>query len=184
MSLIQILQEVSIPRLIDLHGKTGYIVITAFRNDFDLEENYRRNKVLKRAIDASGYSYFPVWGGFVEVEKDENDKVISRTPVKEKGFLVTNFKRGSSQPLPDSEELKELGIRWTKLLKPYQDSVLYVPGGDNKNAFYLKPDGSIDMKFDTYSSTKIVDEYFTTLNKSRGKVEGDFTRKALTFREE
>lgn len=175
MSLKNILlHEVGLNRLMEFHSKSGYIAITAFRNTFSLEENYKRNKILKIAIDASQYSYFVGWGGYIE----------GGVPVKEKVFIISNIKKGSNVPMEDMEELKEFGQRLCNLLHPPQDSFLYVPKGNSKEAFYITPSGDIDNHFTNYSPTRAIDQYFTSLNKSRKKVEQDFTRKSITYRDD
>ena len=168
-----VLSETTLKKMLTTHSEAGYVIITTFRNEYELRDNYKRNKQLEADIKRSGYSYFPVWGGFVETDKDGNKR-----EVKEKSIVITNFPKGSNEPNPDSKELKKLG---QVLAKRYdQESFLYKPEGNETKAYYLKDNGKVDFSFNTSSPTEAADVYFTNLKKSRFK---DKTGKSFTYRE-
>lgn len=168
------LKETNLKKLLTKHSAAGYIIITAFRGEFEYKENVKRNQKLKADIDKSGYSYIPVWGGFIETDSETGEQ----NEVKERSFIVLNFKRGKNEPGTDSEGLKELG---RILCKKYgQESYLYKPQGASTKAFYLTGTGKVDMTFSSATPTKGADMYFTNLSKSSKKAVGS---KAFTYRE-
>jgi hypothetical protein len=168
------LKETNLKKLLTKHSDAGYIIITAFRGENEYTENVKRNQKLKSDIDKSGYSYIPVWGGFIETDIETGEQ----KEVKERSFIVLNFKRGTIEPMGDSEGLKELG---RKLCKKYeQESYLYKPQGKETKAYYLTGSGKVDMMFSTATPTKSADMYFTNLAKSSKKSVGS---KAFTYRE-
>ena len=59
------LNEISMSRFMKTHDKNGYIIVTAFRDSFSYIDNQKRNDILVRKIKNSGYTYLPVFGGFV-----------------------------------------------------------------------------------------------------------------------
>jgi len=168
------LHETTLDKMLSTHTDAGYVIISASRGEFDYLENSRRSKKLQADIDSSGLSYIPVWGGFVETNAETGEK----QEVKEKSYVITNFKRGSTQPLKGSEDLKELG---TVLCQKYdQESFLYKPQGPSKKAFYLTASGGIDGSFSASSPTTAADVYFTNLKKARSKSKNG---KSFTYRE-
>jgi hypothetical protein len=174
-NLIKInLNETTLKKLLTKHSDAGYVILTAFRGEFDYKQNVKRNQLLKADIDKSGYSYIPVWGGFIETDVESGEQ----KEVKERSFIILNFQRGTNEPMGDSEDLKELG---RKLCKKYaQESYLYKPQGKETKAYYLTATGKVDMAFSTATPTKSVDMYFTNLAKSSKKAVG---KKAFTYRE-
>lgn len=168
-----VLIETTLKKMLTTHSDAGYIIISAFRGEYDLRDNYKRTKQLQGDIKSSGYSYFPVWGGFVETDKDGK-----KHEVKEKSIVVTNFPRGSSEPKEDSEELKKLG---QKLAKKYdQESFLYKPKGTDSKAHFITQTGKVDFSFNAASPAVASDVYFTNLKKSRFKEKGE---KSFAYRE-
>ncbi len=168
-----VLAETTLKKMLSTHSDAGYIIISAFRGERDLRDNYKETKRLQNDIKGAGYSYFPVWGGYVETDKDGK-----KHEVKEKSIVVTNFPRGSNEPNPDSEDLKRLG---QKLAKRYdQESFLYKPTGTDTKAYYIKQSGAVDSTFNASSPTVAADAYFTNLKKSRFKEKDG---KSFTYRE-
>lgn len=134
----QVLSETSIVRWKNLvYAKYGFIVISAYRGDKELNVNNHNTKLLLRDIRDSGYQYHRADGYYVEIvddTKDDKDPENLRE-VAEKSFIVVNMKEvnGVWTPLEDFDALKQLGIEWCG--KYDQDSVLVVrPGG--KACFY------------------------------------------------
>lgn len=168
------LNETTLKKMLTKHSDAGYVIITAFRGEYDYLENVKRNQKLKADIDKSGYSYIPVWGGFIETNADTGE----RKEVKERSFVILNYGRGTTGEFEDSEELKKLGQRLCK--KYEQESYLYKPKGPDTKAFYLTSVGKVDMTFNSATPTKAVDMYFTNLTKSSKKGVGN---KSFTYRE-
>lgn len=156
------LRETNLKKMLSTHSDAGYIIITAFRNEYPYVENVRRNNKLKQDIDKTGYSYIPVWGGYIE--KKESGELIT---VKERSFIITNFPRGKSISTGDSKELKSIG---KMLCKKYdQHTFLYKPTGTESTAFYLKSSGAVDQKFTNVTPSEAADIYFTNLSKAARK---------------
>ena len=164
--------ETSVTGMMGKHADAGYIIISAFRDgDGDpdiLKKNKAANQQLKGVIASSGYSYIPVWGGFIEYGVDGKENIV-----KEQSFIVFNFKGRERQP--DTKVLKALGQKWCK--KFDQDAYLYKEEGGK--AYYIDKNGSVTSTFSSVSPTQAADIYFTSLNKSRKKIQ----RKGFTFRE-
>jgi hypothetical protein len=156
------LRETNLAKMLSTHSDAGYIIITAFRSEYPYVENVRRNNKLKQDIDKSGYSYIPVWGGYIETKDSGEMK-----KVKERSFIITNFPRGKSVPKEDSKELKSLG---KTLCKKYnQETFLYKPTGTESIAYYLKDSGAVDQKFTGVTPSEAADIYFTNLSKAARK---------------
>lgn len=169
------LNETTLQKMLTKHSDAGYIIITAFRTvEYSYQENVRRNNKLKMDINRSEYSYIPVWGGFVETDSE-----TGRTQeVKERSFVVFNFKRGTIEPFVGSEGLKKLGMQLCK--KYNQESFLYKPQGSETKSYYLTADGKVDMTFGSVSPTTDVDVYFTNLAKGK---DDPIAKRAFTYRE-
>jgi len=174
--LIEInLAEINLARMFDTHHKAGYIIISAYRGgDIDpsqLELNKANNHLLKGDIRKSGYSYFPVWGGFIEHDEETNKEIEVREP----SFVVSAYSVGGI--IKDANKLFELGKEWSAKYK--QESFLYKPSGEQKVAYFISPDGKTLAKFESVSPTTDADAYFTSLHKSkkRGKTTKSFTYK-------
>jgi hypothetical protein len=168
------LKETTLKKMLTKHSEAGYIIITAFRGEYEYKENVGRNNKLKSDIDKSGYSYIPVWGGFIETDIETGEQ----KEVKERSFVVLNFPRGKTEPMGDGEGLKDLGRRLCK--KYEQESYLYKPQGLETKAYYLTGTGKVDMTFNSATPTKGADAYFTNLAKSSKKSVGG---KSFTYRE-
>jgi hypothetical protein len=168
------LKETPLKKMLSVHSDVGYVIITAFRTEYDYQTNVKRNQKLKADIDKSGYSYIPVWGGFVETDRNTGESVER----KERSFIILNFERGSTKPFDDSVGLKKLG---QVLCNKYEQEVyLYKPHGKETTAYYLTDTGAVDSKFSSATPTKSADVYFTNLVKSAKKRVG---KQAFTYRE-
>lgn len=169
------LNETTLKKMLTKHSDAGYIIITAFRTvDYTYQENVKRNNKLKSDINKSEYSYIPVWGGFIETDSETGET----QEVKERSFVVFNFKRGSTEPFVGSDELKKLGMF---LCKKYdQESFLYKPQGPQTKAFYLNRNGKVDMSFKSVTPTTNTDVYFTNLSKGKND---PVAKKSFTYRE-
>lgn len=88
-------------------------MLSAFRDEFSLDQNRKRNKSMEQAIRKAGYGFLRIDGGWVEEQEDGTKK-----KVKEESFFVIG-------PESNADEFKRfilnLGARFD------QDAVLYVP---------------------------------------------------------
>jgi len=169
------LNEVNLNRMFDQHNKSGYIIITAYRGGIEdvanRKQNQLNNKRLKDNIVSSGYSYFPVWGGYVE----EDSITGQKRETKEPGFVVTAFKRGGDYK--GTDELFELGKKWCDEYQ--QEAFLFKPANDN-TAYFIDQNGNNNFEFNSVTPTHDSDVYFTSLHKLE---KYDKSTKSFTYRE-
>jgi hypothetical protein len=112
------LHELNLGRIYQ-HSKDSNIgMITAFRGEFDLDTNEKRNRELMAAIRSNGFGFVPVTGFYVE-----NPGLDDEQKVQEKSFLVISNKK-------DGGKLKHFLFRMG--VKFNQDSVLYKDSSDDK----------------------------------------------------
>lgn len=174
MKLQQItLNEANLNKMLTTHSQAGYIILSAFRGENTFKQNMKNTEQLQTAINGSGFSYFPVWGGFVETNAETGEQ----TPVKEKSFVVLSFKRGTKEPIKDFEELRNFGLEQIKEFE--QEQMLVKPPGAEK-ASYVNQSGQSEMSFSVTSPTQASDMYFTHLSKSKNK---PMTSNSFTYRE-
>lgn len=178
------INEVNAKSLIDKHSKDGYIIISPCRSssEYNLDSskpndvrktneiNNKRIQDLIKKIKASGYSYTPVYGGFIEDKGTENE-----TNVYERSFIVYNHDRqGNTQ---DFQRLADLAIQWANDYN--QNSVLIC--APNGTPTYYKKDGSVDFElsksavFNDYAQ-----EYFTDLHKNTEKYKDSSDKRTPT----
>ena len=161
--------ETTINRLLNKHTDSGYVMVSACRNDWvphdegdaagekkNQEMNNRKTEELKQDIYDSGFQYIPVRGGFIEQS--------TGVPKEEDSFIIVNYKRRTNVPETSMNELKEIAI---DLCGKYnQDSVLVVEPG--KNPTYYRRDGSIDFEFDGSLTVRDnAQQFYTRLGKGR-----------------
>jgi len=124
-------------------------------------------------VVSKGYSFIPVYGGFIENQGSPNE-----TEVREPALLIPNHKVGSIKS-HDSDGLIELGVEIVNIYN--QDSFLYKPGGGNNDAHYIDKNGDIVMSFKNKTINDLTRTFFTDLSKrfsDNGK-----TTKRFTFTE-
>jgi hypothetical protein len=96
-----------------------YIIMTAFRGEYNLGENRKRNAKLISDIRGKNLGGKAVVGNWVENEDDPNP-----TPVKEESFFIVWTERCGLSP----DEFRQFGI---ELMKKYgQEAILYSDGTD------------------------------------------------------
>lgn len=88
------IDEITIDRLLNKHGKEGLINISANRSDLSQAENIINTKSLIADLKDSGYSYLPTYGGYRGKDGVEDDY--------EPSFIVFNKTNGEKR---DFEEL-------------------------------------------------------------------------------
>ena len=161
--------ETTLNRLLNKHTDSGYVMVSACRNDWvshdeddsagcrkNQEMNNRKTDELKQDIYDTGFQYIPVKGGFIEQS--------TGVPKEEDSFIIVNYKRRSNVPEKNMNELKEIAI---DLCGKYnQDSVLIVEPG--KKPAYVKRDGSVDFEFGgSFTVRDAAQQFFTRLGKGR-----------------
>ena len=88
------------------------LIISAFRGEYNITENLKRNRELASKIKSAGYGYVFVDGHWIEKGK------ISKDDGKEDSILVNGR---------DSIKLRQDGISW---MKEYdQDAIIFKPSG-------------------------------------------------------
>lgn len=153
------INEASLNRILSKHYKDGFIIVTNFRNENSDAQNNSGFEQLKGDVKSAGYSFIPVYGGFIE-NKDTEDEV----EVEEASLFVPNHKVATTKEFDDSESLKELGIKLSK--KYNQDSFLYKPKGEENDSYYIDKNGNVDMKFSNKTLNDLTQIYFTRLTPS------------------
>lgn len=122
------LDEVTLNRILDKHGKNGLIAVSANRSDKDEETNVRNTQSLINDLKSSGYSYLPTYGGY----RGTNGVEDSYEP----SFVVFNY--GVNGEPTDFEGLYEFALEICK--KYEQDSVLVKY--PNQPPIYVDADGN------------------------------------------
>lgn len=170
----QIIDEKStLERMVGKHGKTGYIIVSAYMPHNTYDENESAAKKLEREIIRSGYPYKCVYGGYHNPETDIECKY-------ETSFYVYNYKyndEAGKYTVGDFNDLMELGKKWCDTFG--QDSIMVVK--PNEPAIYIDSSG---RKKNSRESKKIwKNEYnrenFTSL-KPQDEVEKEIHDKLMT----
>ena len=150
----QVLNEITVKRVIEKHGQEGFIIVSANITGRDNRTTNLKTKELVSDIRQTGYSYLPVYGGY----KGTNGVVDNFEP----SFLVFNYSRDGSTK--DFSYLKDFAIKMCD--KYEQNSVLVVyPGG---KATYINGLGK-EIAYED-GDTILNDptqEYFTSLIKTQ-----------------
>jgi hypothetical protein len=156
----QYLVESSLNRILDTHTKNGYIIISSYRGGDEKsdEQNTEDFLKIKKDVREYGFSYIPVFGGFIENIGKSNER-----EVREPALFVPNYKVGTSSPFGDDSLIKRMGVELSK--KYNQDSFLYKPRGGEK-AHYIDKNGNIEMTFNNKTVNDLTQIYFTDLAKN------------------
>lgn len=179
------INEVNAKTLLDRHSENGFIVVSPCRGyaDFDIdpnkpnasqklaEINNQRIKECISLIKQSGFSYTPVYGGFIENQGTENEQ-----SVYERSFIIYNNKK--SETITDFKKLYDFGIELAR--KYNQDSILVK--APNEPPRYITQNGDIDMEFSGKTTfNDLSQEYFTDLHKNTDKFKNIDNRKPTRF---
>lgn len=168
---LQPLNEMTVDRLLGKHYNNGFIIISASRGENDNQTNNKLSKQLLNDIKNSGFSFVPVFGGFIENKGTENEKQVYET-----SYIVLNFDRNGNEK--DFNTLKNLAINLCK--KYNQDSVLVkAPNGVPQ---YITQNGNVDMEFN--GDVKINDltqQYFSSFIKTQNIDKNQDNRKHTRF---
>jgi hypothetical protein len=179
-----VLSETAFSRIVTDYAETGYIVITSDRTceaekgtscseEEDNEQtiaNKSNLSQLKQDLRSSGFGYLPVLGGYKEKIKDPTtgEDVIGDDGKPK--YIDTEQPENSviviARDLPEHghEDLKALG---QSLANKYnQDSFFYKPPNSVfKGAYWIKKDGSVDMKFNDFAYNDINQIYYTMMDR-------------------
>lgn len=179
------INELNAKSLIGKHSTDGYVIISPCRgySDFGLDRtnplsrgelariNNERIRKFIQEIKESGYSYTPVYGGFIE-NKGEPDE----EQVYERSFIIYNRDKEGNKK--EFNELYEKALEWCKEYN--QDSILVKTPNDPPK--YIKGDGSVDMEFSgDVSFNDFAETYFTDLHKNTDKYKDDKNRTPTRF---
>ena len=179
------INEVNVKSMLDRHSENGFIAISPCRGyaDFDIdpsepdaqqklaEINNKRIKECISLIKASGFSYTPVYGGFIENKGTDDEQ-----NVYERSFIIYNNKK--SGEVPDFKELYDFGIELAR--KYNQDSVLVKAPGEPPR--YITQNGDVDMEFSGKTSfNDLSQEYFTDMHKNTDKFGNISNRRPTRF---
>jgi len=100
-----------------------FAILTAFRGEYDYEENVRRNKALAADVRAMGYGFFYLDGHWIENEGTENQRLVNEDSL----FVATKNKQGFAKNI-------------LKLVRQYDQEAAVI--NDDKSAQLLFQDGS------------------------------------------
>lgn len=173
----QRLDETDIYRILTTYMDSGFIILSSQRSceaekgtpcDDDEEAsmektNKEQDKAIRKDLNASGFGYIPVYGGYKEKGKD--GKLID-VPNPEKSYIVASEERGGGA---NYDKLKSVGLA---LIKKYnQDSFLYKPPNPiDKNAYWINQSGE---KTETYKgpvkANDLTKRFFTQLRRGSNK---------------
>ena len=164
------ISEVSFSRMVDFHAKNGYIMVSASRSENSDTENKKLDKQLKKDIQTAGWTYTPIFGGFVETNKETGEK----TNVVERSFIVYNHNKDESK---DFASLQKFAI---EMCKKYKQEAVLVADPTSKTVAYYDEDG--EKTFDLSKNISVrnsIKEFFSTLNRSKKNIE----RSKFSFQE-
>lgn len=164
------INETTLNRIMQTHGKHGFVIISAYRNERTPAENRAMHLQLMKDVKNAGFSFMKVFGGFIEDLGTDNPK-----EVQEPALFIPNFPIGKSVPFEDTQLLKKVAIAFCN--KYDQDAVLFKDiEGTPK---YIDKRGNVDMEFNgDYIINHDDEQYFTKINKNNN---GRFTLAAEMY---
>lgn len=152
------LLEDKVDRLIKIHSKNGYGIISAFRGDKTREENLERTEKLKKDLGNMGWSYTIAYGGGFQEKENPGEFDVSKPKFNEISVIVYNHNRKNKEA-DLKQDLIFLGKKYN------QDDIYYQePGG---KAHWYNKDGKIDATFGSTAKNDPTQQYFTGIGKSR-----------------
>lgn len=172
-----VLTEASLNRLVRGHDKDGYAVLSASRNERTVEDNNKNFEQLKKDVKNKGYSYVPVFGGYVET-----DDGGEQHPVYEKSLYVIPKRKGQNGEFEDKDfdifvgDMFEIGGKYN------QEEILVKYPNENP-AYYFVDTMKKDMEFGGTSFNDIKSAYFTSMKKWDGKNRMGGSPQRFTFKE-
>tara|TARA_Y100000310_G_scaffold115804_1_gene114414 strand:- start:1297 stop:2034 length:738 start_codon:yes stop_codon:yes gene_type:complete len=182
----RILTEAAFSRIVTDYGDRGYIIVTSDRScegelglppgkECSEKETAIQDKLnsenmplLLADIRSAGFGYIPTLGGYKEdlidpktgePVRDEEGNVIKVDTDRPENSVIVVARPEKGR---DHEVLKELG---TELAATYnQDSFFYKPPDDiDEGAYWIKPDGSVDMSFEKFTVNDLNQQFYTQM---------------------
>ena len=179
--LVQI-NETSEDKIINLHLKRGFAMLTAFRSEYTLSHNRSRSRQLASRLKSLGYGFIKVTGGYTENIGPDNpnwdeaeptqDPGIRRLPIMEESLLVPMYDIKTKESV-DFDMFKSDMITLGKEFE--QDSVLVAPPvGQGRPSYIITNSragnvGSIKCTFGSLTIANVADTYFSMKEKSINK---------------
>ena len=155
-----ILNETAFSRVVTDYGELGYIIITSDRtcaaeqgrecSEEEIAEQEKENAMnmdtFLQDIRSAGFE-----AKMVDTDTPENSVIVAlRSDVGREGNTV--------------EDLKKLGMGLSRNYN--QDSFFFKPPNDiDTKAYYLKPDGSIDLEFTDFTINDLKRVYYTQMKR-------------------
>lgn len=160
------IDEITIDRLLNKHGKDGLINISANRSDMPQEYNIANTKNLISDLKNSGYSYLPTYGGYRGKDGVEDSY--------EPSFVVFNYTTNGEKQ--DFNKLRQFAMYLCG--KYNQDSVLIK--APDKNPIYIDCNGKKTNKTESNVVWKNdpKQKYFTSL-KPQNEVDEEIRSKLM-----
>lgn len=158
MSTLVNIEESSLNRILSYHNKNGFIVMSSDRDESTTEENNAKFRDLKKEVANSGYSFIPVFGGYVE-----NLETPDAVDVVEKGLLITN--NNTKDVDGDFQKLLILGKRLSG--KYNQESFMVIEPGNTTESYWMTPDGEIQNRLNSITQNDFTQRYFTQISKNK-----------------
>lgn len=150
---VQLVESITLDRLINKHGANGYVALSACRVANGEEKNIQLTKDLISDIKGRGYGYLPTYGGYNDKENG------GETADYEPSFIVFNYNRKGEKT--DFADLERFACEMCG--KYCQDSVMIAP--PNQPPYYADCEGNkVSSKSSMdYKKNDFGQEYFTSL---------------------
>lgn len=156
MKTLAKLSETSVNRLLNAHAKNGYCVISASWSENSQAENDKLDNSLIADVQAAGYLYTPIYGGYKEKAAGKTVEVF------EKSVIVYRFKK-TGKPCDFLELVDFMAGLCVKYRQECFAAVF--PG---KPPAWVGPDGKILKAFSgKLKLNDVAQEYFSTLKRSK-----------------
>jgi len=202
----RVLNETAFSRIVTDYGDRGYIILTSDRSceaelgvpagkecseeNVALQDKVNRENMEQFLSDVriAGFGYIPTLGGYKEdlidpktgepVRDEEGEIVKVDTDEPENSVIIV----ARPEQGRDHDELKNVGMLLAD--KYGQDSFFYKPPNDiDEGAYWIKPDGSVDMKFDTFTVNDLKQQFYTQMARGpRHRFTALDENKELVFR--
>lgn len=142
-------------RLINMHSKNGFVVISACRANKTRQENLQRIENLKKDLKEMGWSYTVAYGGGFK-EKGEGEFDTSKAKFNEISFVVYNYNKNKRNLLKDM----------LSLCGKYEQDDIYYQEPDGK-AYWYNSKGEKDATFSSMTKNDDGQQYFTGFGSSK-----------------
>lgn len=151
--MVEKLNESSLNRVSSGHNNIGFVIISASRGNKSAQENNNNYKELKRKVKELGYSFVPVFGGFVENGTDE---------VFEQSLQVYPI---SSTVISKEYDFDKFQEDMINLAKKYEQDAILIKRPDKNPMFYDCKNNKWTDEFSGITYNDLMQKYFTSLKK-------------------